>query len=168
MRPIGSTHTGQPGPWIIFTFGGSRSLQGASTLTMQLVRNPGQFDVIVTTNLFGDMNVINKMFGWKTDGERVRKLAQALRKTLMEICGMEAITLQPAAGAHGELTGILLARAYLQSKGNSRKRILIPDSAHGTNPASSTLCGYDVIQISSNAQGVIDAAAVAQVMAACA
>ena len=72
-----------------------------------------------------------------------RKLSQGclrilydLQKCLLEITGMDAVTLQPAAGAQGELTGLLLIRAYLESQGNSRKKVLIPDSAHGTNPAS--------------------------------
>ena len=65
-----------------------------------------------------------------------------LSDQLIEITGMDAITLQPAAGAHGELTGILLVRAYLESQGNPRKKILIPDSAHGTNPATAAMCGY--------------------------
>ncbi|MGI9104263.1 MAG: aminomethyl-transferring glycine dehydrogenase subunit GcvPB [Terriglobales bacterium] len=83
-------------------------------------------------------------------------ILQVLRKALMEICGMEAITLQPAAGAHGELTGILLARAYLESKGNARKKILIPDSAHGTNPATAAIAGYSVENLKSNARGMVD------------
>ncbi len=83
-------------------------------------------------------------------------ILQVLRKALMEICGMDAITLQPAAGAHGELTGILLARAYLQSKGNPRKKILIPDSAHGTNPATAAIAGYAVENLKSDARGMVD------------
>jgi len=83
-------------------------------------------------------------------------IMQILRKTLMEICGMDAITLQPAAGAHGELTGILLARAYLQHQGNPRQKILIPDSAHGTNPATAAIAGYDVENLKSNAAGMVD------------
>ena len=86
------------------------------------------------------------------------RIMQALRKCLIEICGMDAITLQPAAGAHGELTGILMARAYLQSKGNPRKRILIPDSAHGTNPATAAIAGYEVENLKSNAAGMVDIA----------
>ena len=66
---------------------------------------------------------------------------------------MDAITLQPAAGAHGEFTGILLVRAYLESKGNARKKIIIPDSAHGTNPATAAHCGYEVENLKSNALG---------------
>jgi len=87
-----------------------------------------------------------------------------LERILVEISGMEDISLQPSAGAQGELTGLMAIRAYLTDQGSPRKKIIVPDTAHGTNPASSTLCGYDVIQISSNAEGVIDAATVAKVM----
>jgi len=79
-----------------------------------------------------------------------------LQSCLIEITGMDAITLQPAAGAHGEFTGILLVRAYHQSRGNPRKKILIPDSAHGTNPATAATAGYQVANLKSNAQGMID------------
>jgi glycine dehydrogenase subunit 2 len=73
-----------------------------------------------------------------------------LEAALAEITGMDAVTLQPAAGAHGELTGILLVRAALTARGNPRKRILVPDSAHGTNPATSAMAGYVVESIKSN------------------
>jgi glycine dehydrogenase subunit 2 len=79
-----------------------------------------------------------------------------LQRCLLEICGMEAITLQPAAGAHGEFTGILLTRAWHASQGNPRKKILIPDSAHGTNPATAAFSGYAVENLKSNAEGGID------------
>jgi glycine dehydrogenase subunit 2 len=83
-----------------------------------------------------------------------------LERMLAEISGMENVSLQPSAGAQGELTGLMIIRACLADRGNPRKKIIVPDTAHGTNPASSTLCGYQVVQISSNARGVIDAAAV--------
>src|SRR5205823_11746881 len=83
---------------------------------------------------------------------------------LLDITGMDAITLQPAAGAHGEMTGILLMRAYLQSKGNPRKKVLIPDSAHGTNPATAAICGYAVENLKSNARGMVDIEALAAQM----
>jgi glycine dehydrogenase subunit 2 len=92
------------------------------------------------------------------------KLLYDLERMLSEISGMEYVSLQPSAGAQGELTGLMLIRAYLAEQGNPRKKIIVPDTAHGTNPASSTLSGYDVIQISSNARGVIDAATVEKVM----
>ena len=69
---------------------------------------------------------------------------------------MDAATLQPAAGAQGELTGLLMIRAYLQSQGNPRKKVLIPDSAHGTNPATAVIAGYEVENIRSDARGQID------------
>jgi glycine dehydrogenase subunit 2 len=92
------------------------------------------------------------------------ELLYELESMLAEISGMEHVSLQPSAGAQGELTGLMLIRAYLAERGNPRTKIVVPDTAHGTNPASSTLCGYDVIQVSSNAQGVIDVANVQKVM----
>ena len=78
-----------------------------------------------------------------------------LEEQLCAVTGMAAATLQPSAGAAGELTGLLLMRAYHQAHGDVRKRILIPDSAHGTNPASVTLGGYDVTTIPSNDRGLV-------------
>jgi glycine dehydrogenase subunit 2 len=83
-------------------------------------------------------------------------IMKLLQDCLIEITGMDAITLQPAAGAHGEFTGILLVRAYHEGRGNARKKILVPDSAHGTNPASAAVCGYQVANLKSNAQGMVD------------
>jgi glycine dehydrogenase subunit 2 len=85
-----------------------------------------------------------------------------LQRCLLEITGMDAITLQPAAGAHGELTGIMLARAWHESRGNARKKVIIPDSAHGTNPATAATCGYTVENLKSNAEGGIDLEALAR------
>ncbi len=84
------------------------------------------------------------------------KILKELENLLIEISGMDGITIQPTAGAHGELTGMLLIRALLQDRGNPRKIVLIPDSAHGTNPASATLCGYKAITIKSNEKGCVD------------
>jgi glycine dehydrogenase subunit 2 len=86
------------------------------------------------------------------------RILKMLSDQLIEITGMDAITLQPAAGAHGELTGILMVRAYLESRGNPRKKILIPDSAHGTNPATAAMSGYTVENLRSNASGMVDIA----------
>jgi glycine dehydrogenase subunit 2 len=85
----------------------------------------------------------------------------ALEAALAEITAMDAVTLQPAAGAHGEMTGIFLIRAYLESQGNPRMKVIIPDSAHGTNPATATMSGYTVANIKSNDQGMVDVAALA-------
>jgi len=86
----------------------------------------------------------------------ILEVIELLQRCLVEITGMDAITLQPAAGAHGEFTGILLVRAWHESQGNARKKILIPDSAHGTNPATAAICGYTVENLKSNADGGID------------
>lgn len=79
-----------------------------------------------------------------------------LERWLCEICGMDAFTLQPSAGAQGELTGILVARAYHESKKQNRKVVLIPDSAHGTNPASVAVAGLTAVTIKSTANGHVD------------
>jgi glycine dehydrogenase subunit 2 len=92
----------------------------------------------------------------------VLQIMRELQQCLIEITGMDAITLQPAAGAHGEFTGILLVRAYHESKGNPRHKILIPDSAHGTNPATAAICGYEVENLKSNANGMVDIEALAR------
>jgi glycine dehydrogenase subunit 2 len=84
------------------------------------------------------------------------KILSLLETCLLEITGMDAITLQPAAGAQGELTGLLLIRGYLQKQGNPRKIVLIPDSAHGTNPATAVIAGYGVENIKSDANGQVD------------
>ena len=84
------------------------------------------------------------------------KILHDLQKCLLAITGMDAATLEPAAGAQGELAGLLMIRAYLASRGNARKKVLIPDSAHGTNPASVVIAGYEVQNIRSNARGQID------------
>src|SRR6202050_4381766 len=85
------------------------------------------------------------------------KIMRLLEQCLLEITGMDALTLQPAAGAQGELTGLLLIRAYLESQGDARKKVLIPDSAHGTNPATAVIAGYQVENIKSDSHGQIDA-----------
>lgn len=85
------------------------------------------------------------------------RLIYELENDLKEICGMSAFTLQPAAGAHGELLGMMLSRAYFLSRGeDQRKTVIIPDSAHGTNPASVALCGFKPEQIASNEMGIIE------------
>jgi len=84
------------------------------------------------------------------------RLMHALERALAAICGMDRFTLQPAAGAQGEQVGILMVRAYHQDRGNPRQVVLIPDSAHGTNPASAHLAGYRVEQVASNARGCVD------------
>ena len=84
------------------------------------------------------------------------QLMYELRQYLSEIFGMADFALQPAAGAHGELTGIMVIKKFFEKKGEKRTQILIPDAAHGTNPASGALCGYQVITVRSNTEGGVD------------
>ena len=77
------------------------------------------------------------------------KLMYELEQALCDITGFQAATLQPAAGAHGELTGMLVIHAWHEKQGRQRSKILIPDTAHGTNPASASLCGYRSVNIKS-------------------
>jgi len=92
------------------------------------------------------------------------ELMYNLQNYLAEITGLDAVSLQPAAGAHGELAGMLLIHAYHKDKGAQRSKILIPDTAHGTNPASATLCGYRSIPVKSNEKGVLSPEAIDAVM----
>jgi glycine dehydrogenase subunit 2 len=86
------------------------------------------------------------------------QLMYDLARMLAEIAGMDAVSLQPAAGAQGELAGVLMIRAYHEARGEKRTKVLIPDSAHGTNPASTALAGYEVIEVKSDAEGQVDLA----------
>lgn len=81
-----------------------------------------------------------------------------LEKLLCEITGMDAMTFQPAAGAHGEFTGMLLIKKYHEQRGNAQKRtkVIVPDSAHGTNPATAAMCGMTVVNVPSGADGCVD------------
>ncbi len=92
------------------------------------------------------------------------KMLFDLERLLTEITGMDAVSLQPAAGAHGELTGMLVFHAYHKSKGRRRSKIIVPDTAHGTNPASAALCGYSPVNVKSNERGVLSAATIAEAM----
>ncbi len=94
----------------------------------------------------------------------VLAMMAGLEKFLAEITGLPAVTLQPAAGAHGELTGMMIVRAYHNDRGAPRHKILIPDTAHGTNPASSALCGFAPVPVESNDQGVLSPETVAGLM----
>ncbi|SHN81461.1 aminomethyl-transferring glycine dehydrogenase subunit GcvPB [Desulfitobacterium chlororespirans] len=87
-----------------------------------------------------------------------------LQEELAEITGMDAFTLQPAAGAHGEMTGILIIKAYHDHRQDvKRRKVIVPDSAHGTNPATGAMAGYDIVQVPSNERGGVDIEALRQV-----
>jgi glycine dehydrogenase subunit 2 len=84
------------------------------------------------------------------------QLMHELARDLAEIAGMDAVSLQPAAGAQGELAGVLMIRAYHQSRSEKRTKVLVPDSAHGTNPASTAIAGYEVVEVKSLPNGEVD------------
>jgi len=92
------------------------------------------------------------------------ELLGALQDALCEATGMSAITMQPAAGAQGELTGLLIMRAFHEANGDARKRVVIPDSAHGTNPASVSLAGYEAVEVRSDERGLVDVDALIEVL----
>lgn len=92
------------------------------------------------------------------------KLMYNLQEALKKITGMDAVTLQPAAGAHGELTGMMIIKKYFEHKNDLRKKVIIPDSAHGTNPASAKMCGFDIISVKSNEKGQVDIEALKEVL----
>jgi len=91
------------------------------------------------------------------DSQGALELMYNLQEKLKYITGMDAVTLQPAAGAHGELTGMMVIKKYFETKGETnRTKVIIPDSAHGTNPASAKMCGFDIVEVKSNERGQVD------------
>ena len=92
------------------------------------------------------------------------RIIYELQNYLAVITGLDAVSVQPAAGAHGELAGMLIFAAYHQSKGKARTKILMPDTAHGTNPASAALCGYKPIPIKSGDRGILDVEQIRELM----
>ena len=92
------------------------------------------------------------------------RLMAELERDLAEITGLDAVTLQPAAGAQGELAGMLIIHAYHRSRGRQRTKILVPDTAHGTNPASAALCGYAPVPVPSDGRGIIAPETVSELM----
>lgn len=90
------------------------------------------------------------------DSQGALELMYKLQCALKEITGMDAISLQPAAGAHGELAGMMIIKKYFETKGEKRTKVIIPDSAHGTNPASAKMCGFECVEIKSNEKGQVD------------
>lgn len=99
-----------------------------------------------------------------SDCQGALELMYNLQEALKKITGMDAVTLQPAAGAHGELTGMMVIKKYFEVKGENRKKVIIPDSAHGTNPASAHLCGFDVVPVKSNDKGQVDIEALKELL----
>ncbi|MHC4727760.1 MAG: aminomethyl-transferring glycine dehydrogenase subunit GcvPB [Planctomycetota bacterium] len=119
--------------------------------------NPKVAERIAAFPGFADLHPLMpqlRMGGMLTQG--ALKVLYEMDMLLREITGMAGFTMQPLAGAHGELTGIMIIAAYHRDKGNKKTTILIPDSAHGTNPASAAIAGYKVVTVPSNKNGVMD------------
>ncbi|MDQ3972739.1 MAG: aminomethyl-transferring glycine dehydrogenase subunit GcvPB [Actinomycetota bacterium] len=102
---------------------------------------------------------LRNLHPWAPDeaAQGMLELLADLERWLLELTGLHAVTFQPAAGAHGELTGLMLIRAYHEDHGGPRRTIIVPDSAHGTNPASAAMCGYEVVTVPSGGDGLVDA-----------
>ncbi len=116
--------------------------------------NPKALDAIASLSSYSLIHPYQDI----EDSQGALKVLYQTQRYLSEITGMDEFTLQPAAGAHGEFCGLLIVGAYHRSKNEHKKKVLIPDSAHGTNPASATLCGYEVVQVKTNAKGHVDLA----------
>ncbi|MBI3252672.1 MAG: aminomethyl-transferring glycine dehydrogenase subunit GcvPB [Candidatus Omnitrophica bacterium] len=116
--------------------------------------NPKSLDAIAGLAGFSQIHPYQD----EADAQGALRVLFEMQAFLSEITGMAEFTLQPAAGAHGELCGLLIVGAYHRSKKEKKTKVLIPDSAHGTNPATAALCGYEVVQVRTSAKGHVDVA----------
>ena len=119
--------------------------------------NPKFTEKIVNIEGFLELHpLVPQLLGGGRLAQGALEIIYNIEQLLCEITGMEAFTMQPLAGAHGELTGVMLIAAYHKNKGARRKHIIVPDSSHGTNPASAAIAGYDVILIKTGKDGCMD------------
>ncbi len=114
--------------------------------------NPKIHDELASLSGFSDLHP----FQPEDQVQGALEIMFQLQNLLAEITGMDSISLEPAAGAHGEFTGLLMVQAYFKDKKESRRQVLVPDSSHGTNPATAAMAGYEVIQIPSNSRGGVE------------
>lgn len=114
--------------------------------------NPKVNELLATLETFSNLHPMQN----DDDSQGALELMFKLQESLKVLTGMDAISLQPAAGAHGEFTGMLIIKKYFETIGNPRKKVIVPDSAHGTNPASASMAGFDIIQVKSNEKGQVD------------
>ena len=127
--------------------------------------NPKATEHVAHLSGFADLHpLLPQLPGGEMMVQGALEVLRETAKILCEICGMADFTMQPLAGSHGELTGVMIVAAYHHDKGNEKTTILIPDSAHGTNPASAAIAGYDVQTVPSNADGVMDVAKLAEAL----
>lgn len=122
--------------------------------------NPKVNEYLASLNDFTNIHPLQDT----NDSQGALALMYKLQEALKEITGMGTVSLQPAAGAHGELAGMMIVKKYFKSLGQDRKNVIIPDSAHGTNPASAAMCGFDTIEIKSNENGLVDLEALKEVL----
>lgn len=107
-----------------------------------------------TAGLDGFTNIHPKQS--KEFSQGALQLMFELQEQLKEITGMDTVSLQPAAGAHGEFAGMLIVKKYVEIKGEKRTKVIVPDSSHGTNPATAKMCGFDIVEVKSNQDGIIE------------
>ena len=122
--------------------------------------NPKVNEFLAALENFGSLHPLSD----DADCQGALELMFKLQEALKTLTGMDAVTLQPSAGAHGELTGMMIIKKYFETKGDLRKKVIIPDSAHGTNPASAKMCGFDIVEIKSNDRGQVDIEALKSVL----
>ena len=122
--------------------------------------NPKVNEFLAALENFGSLHPLSD----DEDCQGALELMFKLQEALKTLTGMDAVTLQPSAGAHGELTGMMIIKKYFETKGDLRKKVIIPDSAHGTNPASAKMCGFDIVEIKSNDRGQVDIEALKSVL----
>ncbi len=142
-------------------FGVDNNFYPLGSCTMKY--NPKVAEHIASYPGFADLHPLLpqlRMGGMLTQG--ALRVLHEIDLLLREITGMAGFTMQPLAGAHGELTGMMIMAAYHREQGNKKTTVLIPDSAHGTNPASAAIAGYKVVSIPSNENGIMDIEAVRQ------
>ena len=122
--------------------------------------NPKVNELLVGLEGFANLHPLSD----DEDCQGALELMYKLQEALKTVTGMDAVTLQPAAGAHGELTGMMVIKKYFEANGENRKKVIIPDSAHGTNPASAHLCGFDIVPVKSNEKGQVDIEALKELL----
>ena len=122
--------------------------------------NPKVNELLANLEGFGNLHPMQT----DEDSQGALELMYNLQEKLKYITGMSAITLQPAAGAHGELTGMMIVKKYFETKGEKRTKVIIPDSAHGTNPASAKMCGFEIVEVKSDEKGQVDIEALKELL----
>ncbi len=123
--------------------------------------NPKVNELLASLDGFANLHPLQS----DEDAQGALELMFNLQEALKKITGMDAVTLQPAAGAHGELTGMMIIKKYFETKGElNRTKVIVPDSAHGTNPASAKMCGFDIVEVKSNSKGQVDIEALKQLL----